>query len=73
MEQQKDYNDEYLVSLLPGFSNENLEVNGIKLHYVVGGQGEPLVLLAGWPQTWWSFNKIMPLLATHHKVIIIEF
>ena len=72
-QQQKDYNDDYLVSLLPGFSNGNLEVNGIKLHYVVGGQGEPLVLLAGWPQTWWSFNKIMPLLATHHKVIVVDF
>jgi len=31
-------------------------VNGIQLHYVIGGegngQGDPIVLLHGWPETW---------------------
>jgi pimeloyl-ACP methyl ester carboxylesterase len=71
--QEEQYDDEHLVSLLPGFTNHDQEVNGSKLHYVAGGEGSPLILLAGWPQTWWSFHKIMPMLAKHHKVIVVEF
>lgn len=41
-------------------------------HYVIGGHGEPLVLLPGWPQTWWSFNKILPALAKHYTVIAVD-
>lgn len=55
--------DEEQVRLLPGdFRNGSAEVNGTRLHYVVGGQGRPLFLLPGWPQTWWAFRKIMPAL-----------
>ena len=41
-------------------------------HYVIGGHGEPLVLLPGWPQTWWSFNKILPALAKRYTVIAVD-
>ena len=30
-------------------------VNGIQLHYVIGGHGPPVVLLHGWPETWFEF------------------
>lgn len=42
------------------------------LHYVTGGTGEPLVLLPGWPQTWWEFRKIMPALASRYRVIAVD-
>ena len=71
--QKNKYDDEYLVSLLPGFTNHHLDVNGTRLHYVEGGEGLPLILLAGWPQTWWSFHKIMPLLAKDRHVIVVDF
>ena len=71
--QEEKYDDEYLVSQLPGFSNQYQELDGIKLHYVAGGEGTPLILLAGWPQTWWSFHKIMPILAKDYKVIAVDF
>jgi pimeloyl-ACP methyl ester carboxylesterase len=71
--QKEQYNDEYLVTLLPGFTNQYQDIDGIKLHYVQAGEGSPLILLAGWPQTWWSFHKIMPILAKHHKVIAIDY
>jgi pimeloyl-ACP methyl ester carboxylesterase len=70
--QKERYDDEYLVSLLPGFTDQYQELDGIKLHYVEGGEGSPLILLAGWPQTWWSFRKIMPILAKYHKVIVVD-
>ncbi|UHS62862.1 alpha/beta hydrolase [Agrobacterium vaccinii] len=64
--------DEALVASLPGFKNTDVEVNGVKLHYVIGGQGSPVVLLPGWPETWWSWHKIMPELAKRHTVISLD-
>ena len=67
-----DVSDAALVKSLPGFRNGTAEVNGVRLHYVVGGKGDPLVLLPGWPETWWTFHKIMPALAEHHTVIAVD-
>lgn len=67
-----DVSDATLVKSLPGFKNGTAEVNGVRLHYVAGGQGEPLVLLPGWPETWWTFHKIMPQLAEHYTVIAVD-
>ncbi|WP_368518548.1 alpha/beta fold hydrolase [Rhizobium sp.] len=64
--------DAELVASLPGFRNADITVNGVKLHYVIGGQGSPVVLLPGWPQTWWSWHKIMPELAKNHTVISLD-
>ncbi|WP_231114833.1 alpha/beta fold hydrolase [Lentzea aerocolonigenes] len=57
---------------LPGFKHNYAQVNGVRLHYVTGGRGEPLVLLPGWPQTWWEYSKIMPALATKFRVIVVD-
>ncbi|MFD8507990.1 SDR family oxidoreductase [Streptomyces sp. NPDC059687] len=48
------------------------EVNGTRLHYVAGGQGDPVVLLPGGPRTWYQFHKIMPLLAQRYRVIAVD-
>ncbi|GGE46169.1 pimeloyl-ACP methyl ester carboxylesterase [Pedobacter psychrotolerans] len=64
--------DEQLISKLPGFTNKYIDVNGTTLHVVEGGQGMPLLLLPGWPQTWWAYHKLMPLLVKHFKVIAID-
>ncbi len=66
------YADEALVASLPGFADGYAHVNGITLHYVSGGRGEPLVLLPGWPQTWWAYRKVMPLLAPRFRVIAVD-
>jgi Epoxide hydrolase N terminus len=36
------------------FSHHTASINGIQMHYVIGGQGDPVVLLHGWPQTWYE-------------------
>src|SRR5215213_6627505 len=51
------------------FSHHMASVNGIQLHYVIGGHGDPLVLLHGWPETWYAWHKVMPALAKNHTVI----
>lgn len=59
-------------SLDGDFESRHAEVNGTDLHYVIGGQGDPLLLLPGWPQTWWAFHKVMPSLAQQHQVIAVD-
>ena len=34
------------------FKHASVTVRGTKMHYVSGGQGEPLVLVGGWPESW---------------------
>ncbi|MFL4904968.1 alpha/beta fold hydrolase [Streptomyces sp. MMS24-I2-30] len=58
---------------LDGFEHAYAHVNGVRLHYVTGGSGDPLVLLPGWPRTWWQYRKMMPALAEHFRVIVCEY
>jgi pimeloyl-ACP methyl ester carboxylesterase len=51
------------------FSHNTASVNGIQLHYVIGGQGDPLVLIHGWPETWYAWHKVMPALAKNYTVV----
>jgi pimeloyl-ACP methyl ester carboxylesterase len=45
------------------------KVNGINIHYVIGGTGEPLVLLHGFGQNWYMWNRLLPELSKHFTVI----
>jgi pimeloyl-ACP methyl ester carboxylesterase len=51
------------------FSHHTAAVNGIQIHYVIGGKGDPLVLLHGWPETWYAWRHVMPTLAKNYTVI----
>jgi pimeloyl-ACP methyl ester carboxylesterase len=52
------------------FSHYKALVNGIQIHYVMGGQGDPIVLLHGWPETWYEWRHIIPeLIANNYTVI----
>jgi pimeloyl-ACP methyl ester carboxylesterase len=51
------------------FTHHMASVNGIQMHYVMGGQGDPVVLLHGWPETWYAWHKVMPALAQNYTVI----
>ncbi|GAA0485568.1 alpha/beta fold hydrolase [Streptomyces stramineus] len=67
-----DQDAELAASLDGDFSSEYADVNGVRLHYVTGGHGEPLVLLPGWPETWWEYRKVMPALAARYRVIAVD-
>jgi len=43
---------------------------GVILHYVIGGHGDPVVLLHGWPETWYEWRHVMPALAKNYTVIV---
>jgi pimeloyl-ACP methyl ester carboxylesterase len=51
------------------FTHHTATVNGIQLHYVMGGKGDPIVLLHGWPETWYEWRHVMPALAKNYTVI----
>ena len=53
-----------------GFTEHFADVNGVKLHYLIGGKGSPVVLLHGYAETSHMWNPIMPLLARNHTVIV---
>jgi len=55
---------------IPGFSERFADVNGVRLHYLIGGKGSPVVLLHGYAQTGHMWRPIMPLLAERHTVIV---
>jgi pimeloyl-ACP methyl ester carboxylesterase len=51
------------------FSHHMASVNGIQIHYVIGGQGDAVVLLHGWPETWYEWRHVMPALAQNYTVV----
>jgi pimeloyl-ACP methyl ester carboxylesterase len=52
------------------FTHHTAKVNHVRLHYVTGGQGEPVVLLHGFAETWYMWRRIMPELGKHYTVIV---
>ena len=68
----RNVSDAVLVRSLPGFVNRNAKFNGMHLHYVEGGKESPVILLPGWPETWWEFHKVMPALSRNHQVIAVD-
>ena len=51
------------------FENKNVKVNGVNIHYIIGGEGEPLVLLHGFAENWYVWNRLLPELSKHFTVI----
>lgn len=46
-----------------------VSINGTRIHYVVAGAGEPLVLLHGVPKSWYYWHRVIPELSKHFTVI----
>src|ERR1700741_2303347 len=44
------------------FHHDTVVIKGVRLHFVEGGRGTPILLLPGWPQSWYAWRYVMPLL-----------
>ncbi|MFK4548204.1 pimeloyl-ACP methyl ester carboxylesterase [Streptomyces tendae] len=56
-----------------GVTHHLADVNDTQLHYVRAGTGgSPILLVHGWPESWWAFRKLIPLLAGTHQVIAVD-
>ncbi|WMD22387.1 alpha/beta hydrolase [Achromobacter seleniivolatilans] len=54
------------------FQHRRVRVDGLGYHVVVGGSGPPLILLAGFPQSWYAWRRVMPLLAPYFRVFAVD-
>jgi haloacetate dehalogenase len=54
---------------IPEFAYQNISCNDVTLNAAVAGQGPPLLLLHGFPETHLAWRKIAPGLARHHRVV----
>ena len=55
--------------MFKNFKQDVIEVNGVNINYKIGGKGEPLLLLHGYPQSHVLWRKIAPLFAENYTVI----
>ena len=51
------------------FTSRYVEAGDLRQHVVTGGDGPPLLLVHGWPQTWYAWRLVMPALARDFQVI----
>ena len=62
-----------LAATIPEVSHHVASVAGSDLHYVrAGSTGTPILLVHGFPESWWAFHKLIPLLAGPHQVIAVD-
>jgi pimeloyl-ACP methyl ester carboxylesterase len=52
------------------FTSRYIDTGDLRQHVVTGGSGPPLLLLHGWPQTWYAWRLVMPGLARDFQVIV---
>jgi pimeloyl-ACP methyl ester carboxylesterase len=54
------------------FTSRYVDTGELRLHAVTGGEGPPLLLVHGWPQSWYQFRLIMPTLARDFSVVAVD-
>jgi pimeloyl-ACP methyl ester carboxylesterase len=52
-----------------GMAHRDVVARGVRFHVAEAGDGPPVLLVHGWPQHWYAWRKVVPLLATDHRVI----
>jgi len=52
-----------------GFTSTDREIDGVRLHVVMGGHGPLVLLVHGFGQSWYEWRQLMPLLARDHTVV----
>jgi len=54
------------------FTSRYIDTGGLRQHAVIGGDGPPLLLVHGWPQTWYAWRMVMPALARDFEVVAVD-
>src|SRR3712207_2519168 len=54
------------------FTSRYVNAGGLRQHAVIGGDGPPLLLVHGWPETWYAWRLLMPALARDFEVIAVD-
>ena len=54
------------------FTSRYVDTPDVRLHAVIGGSGPPLLLIHGWPGSWYYWRLVMPALARDFEVIAVD-
>jgi pimeloyl-ACP methyl ester carboxylesterase len=54
---------------MTSITHHTAQVNGTRLHYATAGEGPAVMLLHGWPQTWYEWRHVIDLLAGEYQVV----
>jgi len=54
------------------FTSRYVDTGEVRLHAATGGEGPPLLLVHGWPQTWYAWRMLMPALARDFSVVAVD-
>ena len=54
------------------FTSRYVDAGEVRLHAVIGGDGPPLLLVHGWPESWYAWRLLMPALARDFEVIAVD-
>ena len=54
------------------FTSRYVDVDGMRLHAVTGGDGPPVLFIGGWPQTWYAWRHVLPAFAASFSVVAID-
>lgn len=58
---------------VPGVTHRFVDVRGARLHVAEAGDGDPVVLLHSFPQHWYAWRHVVPLLAGQYRLIIPDW
>lgn len=58
--------------VVAGVEHRWVTTSRLRMHVAQAGEGEPLLLLHGWPQHWYAWRKMIPLLAGDYRVICLD-
>jgi pimeloyl-ACP methyl ester carboxylesterase len=54
---------------VPGVTHRFVDAGGLRMHVAEAGEGDPIVMLHGWPQHWYLWREVLPLVAPHARVV----
>lgn len=47
------------------------KIDGTRFHYVTAGTGDPVLLIPGWPESWFAWRKVLPLLVSAGRRVVV--
>ncbi|SDE26310.1 alpha/beta fold hydrolase [Auraticoccus monumenti] len=57
----------------PGFDHSVVETPGLRTHVAAIGEGEPVVMLHGFPENWWQWHAVAPVIAARgYRVLCLD-
>ena len=56
-----------------GVEHEFVDAGGLRTHVALAGEGRPVLLMHGWPQHWYLWRDVIPLVAPHARLIAPDF